>query len=223
MNTKNGIRFSTVLALIFIICSPVFGQDNAGIMQSAPSTQQPTGNYYSFDKGSNVLGLGIGMGGYYDYWGDGYSQTPNLVLTYENGTFGNVGPGTISLGGLFAYKGETYNWMGNDGYNYSEKWNYWILGFRSAYHLKISAAPLFDPYAGLMLGYYFLGYSFSTNNPNYMHPGDPGYVYYSKTYPNYYALSIYLGARYFISNNVGIWGELGYGYSTLAIGINFRI
>lgn len=226
MNTTRKKQSSLLIGALLLVCMSVFGQDNSGVMQPTETTQptiQPQSSGYYFGKGSNLISLGVGLGGYYNYWGGGYYQTPNFVISYENGTFGNVGPGTISLGGLFAYKGVSDNWLDGDGYSYTERWNYWILGFRSAYHLQISSAPKFDPYAGLMLGYYFLGYSFSTNNPDYMHPGNPGYVYYVATYPSYYALSIFLGARYFVSNKVGIWGELGYGYSTLAVGISFKI
>jgi len=225
MNTKrNQPQFLT--GALLLVCMSVFGQDNSGVMQPQETTQpnvQVQSNGYYFDKGSNIINLGVGLGGYYSYWGGGYYQTPDFVIAYENGTFGDVGPGVISLGGLFAYKGISYNWATQDGYSYTERWNYWILGFRSAYHLQVSSAPKFDPYAGLMLGYYFLGYSFSTDNPGYMHPGNSGYVYYTATYPDYYALSVFLGARYALSNKVGIWGELGYGYSTLALGVSFKM
>ena len=214
----NRIITHVLSALLTITCSASFGQETA----PQPVASAPTNNS-AFSKGTNVINAGVGMGGYYNYWGAGYYETPNFILSYENGTFGNVGPGTISLGALLSYKGIGDNYIAGDGYNYTDTWTYWILGFRSAYHLNINGAPRFDPYAGLMLGYYFLNHSFSTNNPNYTHPGDPGYVYYTASYPNYAALSLYVGARYYLSNTVGIWGELGYGYTTLAVGINFKI
>jgi hypothetical protein len=217
MKTKRIIT-PVLSALFAIIFSASFGQETA----PQPVTAAPATNW-AFSKGTNVINAGVGMGGYYNYWGGGYYETPNFILSYENGTFGNVGPGTISLGALLSYKGIGDNYIGGDGYSYADNWTYWILGFRSAYHLNVPGAPKFDPYGGLMLGYYFLNHTFSTNNPNYMHPGDPGYVYYTATYPNYAALSVYVGARYYLSNTVGIWGELGYGYTTLAIGVNFKI
>jgi hypothetical protein len=205
------------LILLIGISSASFGQDTA----PQPIPPSPSSGA-AFTKGTNVINAGVGMGGYYSYWGGGYYETPNFVISYENGTFGNVGPGTISLGALLSYKDISDNYIGGDGYNYTDNWTYWILGFRSAYHLTIPSTPKFDPYAGLMLGYYFLNHTFSTNNPNYRTPGNPGYVYYTASYPDYAALSLYLGARYYISNTVGIWAELGYGYTTLAVGINFR-
>jgi hypothetical protein len=191
---------------------------------STVSKQALSGNPRTFDAGANVLNVGIGIGGDYYYWGPGYVQTPDFVLSYENGTFGNIGPGTISLGGLLDYTGTSYSYVNpGNGYTYTNNWNYWILGFRSAYHWNFTTSHRFDPYAGLMLGYYFINYSHTTNDPHVTEPADPGYVYYSAVYSNYLALSVFLGARYYVSNNVGLWAELGYGYSNLAIGVNFRL
>ncbi len=214
---KNKLRLALASLAFVTITSALFGQE---------ATYQPVNNPpsgYAFDKGTNILDIGVGLGGYYDYWGAGYSETPNFIVKFENGTFGNVGPGVISLGGLFSYKGISDDYIGRDGYTYHDSWNYWILGFRSAYHLQIPTAPRFDPYIGLMLGYYILGHTFSTNNPDYNVPGNPGYVYYNATYPSYVALSMYLGARYAISNRVSIWGELGYGYTNFALGVGFKL
>lgn len=209
MKIKNKIQ-SWLISGAVLLGLNSFGQSNSG-----------GGTPQSFTQGTNVINLGVGVGGYYTYWGSGYSSTPNFVISYENGTFGNVGPGTISLGGLLSYKDITHSWV--DGYNYSEKWTYWILGFRSAYHWNFTSNDKFDPYAGLMLGYYVLNYSYTSNDPNYNRPGDPYYGYYGNNYNNYMALSLFLGARYYVSSKVGFWGELGWGYTTLALGVNFKL
>ncbi len=186
--------------------------------------QSDNPNPVTFPQGVNVLSLGVGIGGTYDGWGPGYTQTPEFVLSYENGTFGNVGPGTISLGALVAYTGTSYTYYdGNSGFSYSNRWNYWVIGFRSAYHWNFTSSAKFDPYAGLMLGYYVVNYSHTTNDPYAAHPGDPGYVYYESSYPNYVSLSLFIGARYYLSDKVAIWAELGYGYSNLALGVSFKL
>lgn len=216
MKTKELFKIAFAVGL-FTASYTLYGQQ-----QSPTANENVAGSDEPFSKGTNVVNLGVGIGGLYTYWGPGYSSTPNFVISYENGTFGHVGPGVISLGALLSYKGISDNWIDN-GYSYSDKWDYWILGFRSAYHWNFTSSKKFDPYLGLMLGYYYVNYMFTTNNPDYYQPGNPGYVYYSSSYPNYLALSMYLGARYYISNKVGIWGELGYGYTTLALGVNFKI
>lgn len=178
----------------------------------------------SFGKGTNLIGVGIGIGGEYTAWNSGYTQSPNFVATYENGTFGNVGPGTISLGGLLSYKSIGYKYTDPYlNYYYNEKWTYWIIGLRSAYHWNFTHSAKCDPYAGAMLAYYYLGYNFTSNDPYYKNPGDPYYYVYSGSYNSYLALSLFVGFRYYLSNNIALWAELGYGYSNLALGVSFKL
>lgn len=180
---------------------------------------QTTSSNSDFSQGTNVINLGIGLGGYYNDIYTGYSSSPDFILSYDNCTFGNVGPGTISLGGLLAYKGVSYDYV-VPPYSYNQNWNYYIIGFRAAFHWDFTSNPHFDPYVGLMLGYYDIGYSESSNAPGYNVPGNP--YYYANDYNSYLALSVYIGARYFVSDHVGLWLELGYGYSDAALGISFR-
>lgn len=220
MKTKR-IFPSIVIGNVLLFSVACFAQSN-----DAVTTQPVDVGVKTFTQGSNMLNVGIGVGGDYNYyyWGSGYTQTPNLVVSYENGTFGNVGPGTISLGGLLAYTGTSYSYFNqSNGYTYNNNWNYWILGFRSAYHWNFTSSSKFDPYAGLMLGYYYVNYMHSTNDPHAAEPSDPGYLYYSANYSNYLALSAFLGARYYVSNKVAVWAELGYGYTNLALGASFKL
>src|ERR1700761_1397746 len=101
------------------------------LLPLAGFAQSDNPNPVTFPQGTNVLGIGVGIGGRYDEWGPGYTQTPEFVLSYENGTFGNVGPGTISLGGLVAYTGTAYTYYdrGSD-YTSTNHLNYWVIGFR---------------------------------------------------------------------------------------------
>jgi len=209
------ISLSTTCLLCFSY--PVISQDNTN------NTNTSYSSIYPFGKGSNVISVGIGVGGSYTYIGDGYTSTPNFVLTYDNGTFGNVGPGTISLGALLAYKGVSYDYTDPfSGYYYDQSWSYFILGVRGAYHLNIPAAPRFDPYVGLMLGYYDISYKETSSDPEFNNPRSPYYYYYTNTYNSYVAFSLFIGARYYISNSFGLWLELGYGYSDAAVGVSFK-
>jgi hypothetical protein len=169
-----------------------------------------------------MLSLGIGFGGVYNYWGFGYTESPNIILSYDNGTFGHVGPGLISLGGLLSYKSVGYDFSSGP-YYYNQSWSYWIIAFRSAFHWNFTNSQRCDPYIGLMLGYYFLGYHFSSNDPAVNAPGDPYYAtYYNATYNGYLAFSAYLGFRYFVTDKIGFWAEIGYGYSNLAFGASYK-
>ena len=186
-------------------------------------------NAQAFDQGTNVINLGVGLGGNYAYYGSGYSQSPALSISYEKGIWPNIGPGTISLGGLLAYKGISWtnnfqDWNNNgnpQNYTQKESWTYYIIGVRGAYHLK-TKNDKFDPYAGLMLAYYNTSYSYTNTDPNYGHPGYYGYNAVNSSYPGYVGMSFFVGARYLFSTNFGVFGELGYGYSNLTIGLSYK-
>ncbi len=179
----------------------------------------------SFPQGTNSLAIGVGIGGEYGWWGVGYSSTPNLVISYENGIVGNgkVGPGTISIGGLLSYKGIGYSYTDPySGYFYKQNWSYYILGIRGAYHWNFTGNVKFDPYAGVMISYSLVNYSFSSNDPYWNNPNDPFYNTYNNSYPSYAQVSLFLGCRYYVSSHIGLWAELGYGYTNLSLGINFK-
>ncbi len=225
-----AIRSSALLLLLLgLVCQQLKAQENNN--PPPPSNNNSYSSSYSsggegFGKGDNVVSLGLGLGGMYGYssvYSSGYKSGPNFILAYDNGTFDNVGPGTISLGGLLSYKGISYSYTSPyfPYYNYTEKWTYWILGFRGAYHLNVKTFRL-DPYAGLMLGYYFTGYSFASNDPYFREPGDPFYTIYNQAFSSYVAMSAFIGLKYYITHKVGLWIEAGYGYTNLAYGVNIK-
>ncbi len=167
----------------------------------------------SFQKDTNVIGAGLGIGGSYGSYTYN-SQTPAISMFYERGVWDGVGPGTISLGGYFGFK--SYKYHGSDFFGtYDYKWNYSIFGLRSAYHWNFTEDQKFDPYAGVMLGLYSLNF-----RSKYSYSGTPF------SQPNYggttLTSSVYLGARYYISDNMGIYGEVGYGVSYLTLGAQIK-
>ena len=169
-----------LLAFAFLLC--------AGVLQGQ-----------SFEKGTNVIALGITFGSAYgDY---SYSaQSPGFGAQYEKGIW-DAGPGVISLGGYLGSK--TYR-----NSIFGERWNYTILGFRGAYHYnRFTTEKLkkLDPYAGLMLAYSILGYR---ANPNTIH-GD-----YASSFDN----SIFVGGRYYFTNNFAGFAEIGLDVSNLTLG-----
>jgi hypothetical protein len=199
-----------ITASLLSISTLAFGQSSNSNSSTLPS------NTDAFGKGTNVLSVGVGLGGSYSYIGSGYTSSPNFVLSYDNGTFGNVGPGTISLGGLLSFKTASYDggYTGPGGYVLDQSWTYFIIGIRSAYNWNFTSSSKFDPYIGLMLAYYDVTYSETNTIPG-------GYVS-NGSYGSTTGLSIYIGARYYLSNKVGIWLELGTGYTNAALGVSFK-
>lgn len=158
-----------------------------------------------FQKGTNIVSAGVGLGSSILSY-SGASQSPALSLQYERGVWDIGGPGVISLGGYAGFKG--YSFSGPD---YSQKWHYTVLGVRSAYHYNGLGIDKLDVYGGVMLSYDILSYSYSAAG---------GYsVSGSGAYGSAAALSIYVGARYFFSDHIGVLAELGYGVAYLNVGL----
>ena len=165
-------------------------------------------NSYSqghFENGDNVLGVGIGFGstlaGSYTYG----SQTPGLCVLYEHGMWDLDGPGVVSLGGYLGYKGYSYNYGG-----YRAKWNYTVIGFRSAYHYNGLETTDWDVYGGAMLSFRITSYSDNDPFPD-------------GSYSSGINLSLYIGGRYYFTDKVAAYAELGYGISYLTLGAAFML
>lgn len=119
---------------------------------------------------------------------------PAIAVGYEYGMWEVGGPGVISLGGYFGN-------LGNDFANYN------VIGVRSAYHYNgITDVPELDVYGGAMLAY---------NNVSVKGLG-------TFNYGSGVGLSLYIGSRYFFTENFGAFAELGYGVSTLSVGVAFK-
>ena len=161
-----------------------------------------------FVKETNIVSAGAGLGSSIGSFSYG-SQTPALSLSYERGVWEVGGPGVISLG---AYVGsKSYKYSGPD---YSQKWSYTIIGVRSAYHYNGIKSDKFDVYGGVMLSYNILKYSLKESN-GYNYNG--GGSYGSGT-----GFTLYVGGRYFFSQNIAAFAELGYGVSYLTLGLAFK-
>lgn len=87
---------------------------------------------------------------------------------------------------------------------YGDSFNFTYIAVRGSYHfaelLNIEGNK-FDPYAGLGLGYVTYG-SFTASSGIF--------------------LQAHLGARYYLGNKVGVFGEVGAGASVLKVGVAFK-
>jgi len=167
----------------------------------------------SFVKGTNVASVGIGLGSSVLHY-SGASQTPAISLQYEKGIWEVGGPGVISLGGYLGFKGYKYS-SKSGSYNYNEKWNYTVIGVRSAYHYNGIQSGKLDVYGGVMLSYNILKYKYSDNSPS-------GSYINSGSYGSTAGFSLYAGGRYFVAKNLAMLAELGYGVSYLNIGVALK-
>ncbi len=157
----------------------------------------------SFQKGTNILNAGIGFGT--NLGGLGNAR-PAISASFDHGQWEIGGPGVISLGAYVGNTGYTFKSSG-----YVQKWNYTIVGARSAYHYNgFTKAPKLDVYGGVMLSYNIMNYKAD----NYDGPN---------SYGGGLGFSAYVGGRWFFANNIGVYAELGHGISTLNAGITVKL
>jgi len=167
----------------------------------------------AFEAGTNVISAGLGLG---SSLASGYTygtQSPGFSLGFEHGIW-EAGPGVISLGAYLGLKTFKYGYS-DAGYVYSEKWNYTIFGVRGAYHFTGLNVDNLDLYAGLMIAYDNLSFTYSDNAGN-SGGGNIG------SYNSGLGVSVFAGARYYFAGNLGVFGELGYGVSILGIGLSYK-
>ncbi|MCB2406914.1 hypothetical protein [Hymenobacter lucidus] len=177
---------------------------------SAKSTGSGEASGELFRKGTNAVNLGIGLlgvgYGYSVLGGSNYSSTPVMSASFEHGLIEGVGPGTIGVGGLVGYRSDTWKYSG-----YRGTWSNTYVALRGTYHYNILQNAKLDTYAGLTLGVRI--FSYSDND-------DSSEDYYSSS--TYAHSGIFAGARYFFTNNIGAFGELGYDMSYLKVGLTAK-
>lgn len=147
-----------------------------------------------YKKGSNDINAGIGFGSTLV----GSITLPPINASYEIGITDD-----ISAGGYFGFAMSEEGWSG-----YTWKYTHIIIGARGSYHFYNE--DNMDLYGGLMLGY---------NVVSVDSPGDYAYDAASSgiTY------SAFLGGRYYFSENLGAFAELGYGVAYISLGITFKL
>ncbi|WP_028296948.1 hypothetical protein [Olivibacter sitiensis] len=157
-----------------------------------------------FQKGTTAANIGIGLGTALGGLGN---ARPAISLSLDHGVWDAGGPGVISLGGYVGNTGYKYTDLG-----YTAKWNYVVVGARGAYHYNgFTSTPKLDVYGGAMLAYNIVKYSAEGNGADL-----------SGNYGSGIGLSGFLGARWFLGENLGVYAELGYGVSVLGVGISFK-
>ncbi|MEW6469178.1 MAG: hypothetical protein AB1458_09650 [Bacteroidota bacterium] len=181
-------------------------------------------NAQSFVKGQKDINLGIGFGN--TFIGSGYRTTiPAISFSFDFGLTGE-----ISLGGYLGYTGASYEFYGqevcNSGnnaviYNYHDTyaWTYTIVGLRASYHFaEFIEDDKMDLYAGLMLGNNIARYRLTTNSVCPSHAANYG----SGTYGGF-TWSLHAGLRYRLKENLGVFGEVGYGIAYVTLGVTYKI
>ena len=147
------------------------------------------------NQGNMIINAGIGAGSWISHKDYSMKLFP-VVGSFEYCVADLFDSrGAIGIGGYAAYA-----FFGSNDKNLSLNINNLILGARGLFHYEF--VNNLDTYAGLALGFNITTYP----NTNIDFKGKP-------------YLGGFIGARYFITNNIGVFGELGYGISPLEVGV----
>ncbi|WP_270087843.1 hypothetical protein [Sphingobacterium sp. SYP-B4668] len=147
----------------------------------------------SFKRGDKLFNVGIGVGG-----GLGIPAG----VSYEQAVSDR-----ISVGGYLAYARKKESW--ND---YGEwKYSYLLAAARASYHLKVDSER-FDPYGGIMLGYNVASVKWGGEGSEPISTSAGGLMW-----------GVYVGSRYWASDKVGAFAEVGYGAAVLNLGVALRL
>jgi hypothetical protein len=159
----------------------------------------------SFQKGDNVINLGIGLGSTM-YFGTGFKMAvPPISASYEfciiDGIAKKGAVGIAPYVGISSYK---FKYTDNTGWKYTN----FILGVRGAFHYPF--VDKLDTYAGILLGY------------DIITSKEIGDAFGPEDAPGSFVHSEFVGARYYFANNFAAFAELGYGISWFTIGASFK-
>jgi len=151
-----------------------------------------------YQKDSKVVnaGIGFGLAGIY-----GDAGMPPISVGLQYGI-----DEKISVGGLVGFSTSSYS-----AFDWKWSYTYIIIGARGEYHFLEPSNKL-DAYAGLTLGYDIVSVSTPSDYFGGYATGDSYLVY-----------GVHAGARYAITDKVGVFGELGYGMGYLTVGATFKL
>ncbi len=160
-----------------------------------------------YDEKTHIINVGIGLySGYYvRVGGEKYTSSPYLNLSYEQPWPKKLGPGFLGVGAYFGYKTEKYKynyntWYGS-GYYYERRYTYYTIAGRAAYHWDVLNTNKAEVYGGVLIGAFLNVYSYNDNDPN-----EVDYVSVNPFSPY---VSPFLGARYYFTDNIGVFAETG--------------
>lgn len=153
-----------------------------------------------FAKGDKVASFGFGLGSNLNDWAGLKVVLPPIAASFEYGIVDGLinGNASIGVGGTLAYA------RSKGKHDSDLKANSFVIGAKGSFHYQF--VDKLDTYGGLMLG-------FKLEKAEYGSWDDDN---------NELALSIYVGARYYFTENFAAYGELGYGIAVLQLGVAYK-
>jgi hypothetical protein len=160
----------------------------------------------TFKNGDMVGNAGFGFGWYGYGYGFGVTSLPMLSLSLEKGIkeVSGLNNGVLSVGGIVGVKHASWSYYGSNG-----SYNDIIGAARVCIHANLFDVDKLDTYAGVGLG-------LRIHNENYNNSYYPNDNYIGPLF------AIYAGARYYFSDKLAGFGEIGAGLGYLTLGLSYK-
>lgn len=184
----------------------------ATIIMAASTNKTHAQEFMAEDINVNV---GFGFWGYLSFTNLGdFRSSPLLTVSVDYGYMDDIGPGTIGIGGMLGYKSSSYVY---NYYGYTDKgrWTDIVVGGRASYHFYLDI-PKVDIYAVANLGIVVESYDYSSNSPFVFEPDV------NTTDINLYG-GFCGGAKYFLTDNIAAFAEVGYDVAWIKLGATLKL
>jgi hypothetical protein len=164
-----------------------------------------------FNMDDMVVNVGVGLGSIYGF-GTYYKTTiPPISVSFEKAIVDDVlDKGVIGVGAYLGYTAYKWHYV-YATYDYGWKYSNIILGARGNFHYPF--LDKLDTYAGVLLGY---------NIVTSKEFGTIGVYDYSPKSGSL-AFAGYIGGRYYFSDKLSAFAELGYGIAYLTLGVGMKL
>ncbi len=186
----------SLLVVLFLLCTPSFQLKSQ-----------------SFSAGDKDLNLGIGFGATW-YHGIGFSTTlPPVSVSLDYGFRDDIGPGVLSIGGLIGIASYKSRYFLTGYYDYGYKYTSIVGAARGTYHYEIIED--FDTYGAVMLGLRL--------NQGKLY-GETQYFNVDEKDSNTdLVFSLLVGGKYYFTEKIAVFGEVGYSIAWFTVGLTTKL
>ena len=176
---------------------------------------QTTVKAQAFQNGDMVGNLGVGFG-WYGYAFGAMTSLPAFSISLEKGIkdIENVGP--LSIGGIVGFKHASYNHGLGLLSDYDNTYNDIIIAARGAIHYDLLKNEKVDTYGGVALGLRFQSYT------DWVYDFNTFDIVKGSSTSIHPLFALYIGGRYYFSDNLAGFAELGYGLGYLTLGLSYK-
>jgi opacity protein-like surface antigen len=146
---------------------------------------------------------------------DGVSNLESHVIGPVYGKFEYAVTDVVGFGVnvAYTYGNATYQTSddGLDSVVYDTDFTYQSYSVLGRLNFHFEASEMFDPYAGIGLGYRNAKYSYDSDDPNTEASDIHGLIH--------FGVDLTLGARVYLTENFGLYGEVGLAKTPLQVGL----